>query len=100
ALGEDALLVSNEVIKSRSKILEDNLVRWGNPNVVATNNDPTAFSRLPGYFDLLVVDAPCSGSGMFRKDKDALDEWSLANVKLCSDRQKRILADVLPALKE
>lgn len=100
ALGEDALLVSNEVIKSRSKILEDNLVRWGNPNVVVTNNDPTAFSRLPGYFDLLVVDAPCSGSGMFRKDKDALDEWSLANVKLCSDRQKRILADVLPALKE
>ncbi|TYP91227.1 16S rRNA C967 or C1407 C5-methylase (RsmB/RsmF family) [Sphingobacterium allocomposti] len=97
-LGEGSLLVSNEVIKSRANILLDNLGRWGSANVVVTNNDPSSFKRLPGYFDLLVVDAPCSGSGMFRKDKQAIDEWSLANVKLCSDRQKRILAESLETL--
>ncbi|KGE14360.1 methyltransferase RsmF C-terminal domain-like protein [Sphingobacterium deserti] len=97
-LGEKSLLVSNEVIKSRAGILVDNVTRWGMHNVVVTNNDPSAFGRLPGYFDLMVVDAPCSGSGMFRKDPAAIDEWSLANVKLCSDRQKRILAESISAL--
>ncbi|WP_437920108.1 methyltransferase RsmF C-terminal domain-like protein [Sphingobacterium sp. LRF_L2] len=97
-LGEDSLVVCNEVIKSRANILMDTMARWGTANVVVTNNDPSAFGRLPGYFDLLVVDAPCSGSGMFRKDSDAIDEWSLANVKLCSDRQKRILAESLSSL--
>jgi len=99
ALGCGSLLVANEVIRSRAKVLEGNLVRWGNPNVVVANNDPSAFGHLPGYFDLLVVDAPCSGSGMFRKDKNAVDEWSLANVKLCAERQKRILAAAWPSLK-
>jgi len=98
-LGGESLLVANEVIRARAKVLEENLARWGNPNVVVTNNDPSAFGRLPGYFDLLVVDAPCSGSGMFRKDRNAVDEWSLANVKLCADRQKRILAAAWPSLK-
>jgi len=97
-LGSKSLLVSNEVIKSRAHILADNIVRWGTTNVVVTNNDPSAFNRLPGYFDLLLVDAPCSGSGMFRKSPGAVDEWSLANVKLCSDRQKRILAESLSSL--
>ncbi len=97
-LGKDSLLVSNEVIKARVGILQDNMNRWGMHNVVVTNNDPSSFARLPGYFDLMVVDAPCSGSGMFRKDPDAIDEWSLANVKLCSDRQKRILAQSLSTL--
>lgn len=97
-LGEDSLLVTNEVIKSRVGILQDNMNRWGMHNVVVTNNDPSSFARLPGYFDLMVVDAPCSGSGMFRKDPDAIDEWSLANVKLCSDRQKRILGESLATL--
>lgn len=97
-LGDESLLVSNEVIKTRVGILEDNMNRWGMHNVVVTNNDPSSFSRLPGYFDLMVVDAPCSGSGMFRKDPDAIDEWSLANVKLCSDRQKRILAESISTL--
>lgn len=97
-LGEGSLLVANEVIKTRAHILTDNMTRWGAANVVVTNNDPSAFQRLPGYFDLILIDAPCSGSGMFRKDQDAIDEWSLANVKLCSDRQKRILADSLTSL--
>lgn len=99
-LRSDCLLVSNEIIKARVNILSDNLIRWGNPNVVVTNNDPSAFGRLPGYFDLMVVDAPCSGSGMFHKDHSAIDEWSLANVKLCSERQQRILGQSLSTLRQ
>lgn len=98
-LAPNSLLVSNEIIKARSNILEENIVKWGAPNVVVTNNDPSSFARLPGYFDVLVVDAPCSGSGMFRKDHEAIDEWSEANVKLCAERQRRILADSLDCLK-
>ncbi|MGV6944703.1 methyltransferase RsmF C-terminal domain-like protein [Sphingobacterium kyonggiense] len=97
-LSSDSLLIANEIIKSRANILEDNLMRWGLSNTIVTNNDPTAFRRLPGFFDLMVVDAPCSGSGMFRKDEDSIDEWSEANVKLCSERQRRILADVMPGM--
>lgn len=99
-LSKDSLLVSNEVIKSRSVVLSDNIIKWGCSNVFVTNNDPKAFQKLPGYFDVMVVDAPCSGSGLFRKDKEAIGEWSLNNVALCSQRQQRILADALPALKE
>ncbi|WP_345950321.1 RNA methyltransferase [Mucilaginibacter sp. PAMB04274] len=94
------LLVSNEIIKTRVPVLTDNLNRWGASNVVVTNNDPKAFAKLKGFFDLIVVDAPCSGSGMFRKDPSAMDEWSADNVNLCQQRQERILADVYPALAE
>ncbi|MEG0519422.1 MAG: rRNA cytosine-C5-methyltransferase, partial [Bacteroidales bacterium] len=97
-LGEDSLLVSNEVIKSRAVVLADNVAKWGAPNVIVTNNDPKDFTDLDNVFNLVVVDAPCSGEGLFRKDNEAVNEWSLANVKLCSQRQKRILADVWPAL--
>ena len=93
------LLVSNEVIRSRAAILRDNIIKWGGGNVVVCNNDPADFNKLPGYFDAIVVDAPCSGSGLFRRDPDALTEWSPAQVNFCSQRQKRILADILPALK-
>lgn len=95
----DSLLVSNDVIKSRANILKDNIVKWGGGNVVVTNNDPRDFARLPEFFDVMVVDAPCSGSGLFRRDPDAIGEWSLHNVALCSQRQQRILADILPALR-
>jgi len=98
-LHRDSLLVSNEIIKTRVNVLADNLTKWGNANVVVTNNDPSAFSRLPGYFDIILVDAPCSGSGMFRKDEDAVTAWSEEVVKLCSQRQQRILADSLSSLK-
>src|SRR5690606_2173911 len=80
-------------------ILLENLTRWGTANTVISNNDPSAFRRLPGFFDLALVDAPCSGSGMFRKDEDAIDEWSEANVKLCRERQQRILSEMMPSLK-
>jgi 16S rRNA C967 or C1407 C5-methylase (RsmB/RsmF family)/NOL1/NOP2/fmu family ribosome biogenesis protein len=99
-LSQEGLLVSNEVIRSRCAVLTDNIIKWGSHNVMVTNNDPAAFKKLPGYFDVIVVDAPCSGSGLFRKDPDAISEWSLNNVALCSQRQQRILADVLPALKQ
>lgn len=99
-LAENSLLVSNEVIKSRAAILEENLTKWGGANTVVSNNDPRDFQKLQGFFDGIVVDAPCSGSGLFRKDPAAIDEWSEQNVALCSQRQQRILADVWPALKE
>jgi NOL1/NOP2/sun family putative RNA methylase len=98
-ISKESLLVSNEVIRSRANILTDNIVKWGCSNVIVTNNDPRDFQRLENYFDVIVVDAPCSGSGLFRRDPEAIDEWSEQNVALCSQRQQRILADVLPSLK-
>nr|WP_262920186.1 RsmB/NOP family class I SAM-dependent RNA methyltransferase [Niabella hibiscisoli] len=99
-ISPDSLLVSNEVIRQRVNILKDNMVKWGSSNVVVTNNDPKDFSKLKGYFDVIVVDAPCSGSGLFRRDEAAISEWSENNVVLCSQRQQRILADILPTLKD
>jgi 16S rRNA C967 or C1407 C5-methylase (RsmB/RsmF family)/NOL1/NOP2/fmu family ribosome biogenesis protein len=98
-ISEDSLLVSNELIKSRANILVENMTKWGAANVVVTNNEPQHFERLPDFFDLIVVDAPCSGSGLFRKDPEAIDEWSLNNVALCSHRQQKILLEVMGALK-
>lgn len=98
-LNQSSLLVANEVIRSRASILSENIQKWGHSNVVITNNDPEDFAGLPGFFDLIVVDAPCSGEGLFRKDPNAMQEWSPANVDLCSKRQQRILADVWPSLK-
>ncbi len=98
-ISENSLLVCNEIIKTRVNILTENMTKWGGINVVVTNNEPKDFQRLSEYFDLIVVDAPCSGSGLFRKDPDAIDEWSLNNVTLCCQRQQRILSDILPALK-
>ncbi|WP_244228409.1 methyltransferase RsmF C-terminal domain-like protein [Mucilaginibacter kameinonensis] len=100
ALQPADLLVANEIIKTRVPILTDNLNRWGTANTIVTNNDPKDFGRLKSFFDIILVDAPCSGSGMFRKDPDAMNEWSEGNVNLCHQRQERILADIYPALKE
>ncbi|HEV7781406.1 MAG TPA: Fmu (Sun) domain protein [Chitinophagaceae bacterium] len=99
-LSKDSWLVSNEVIRSRANVLKDNMIKWGCENVIVTNNDPANFSQLENYFDLIVVDAPCSGSGLFRRDPEAIGEWSENNVQLCSQRQQRILADCWPALKK
>lgn len=98
-ISKESLLVSNEVIRSRANILVANIVKWGCSNVLVTNNDPGDFKRLQNYFDVIVVDAPCSGSGLFRRDAEAIQEWSEQNVDLCCQRQQRILADVVPALK-
>lgn len=99
-LSADSLLVSNDVIRNRAAILKQNCIKWGSENVIITNNDPQHFARLNDFFDVIVVDAPCSGSGLFRRDAGAIQEWSEAAVQLCCGRQKRIVADVLPALKE
>ena len=99
-ISDESILVSNEIIKSRASVLEENLIKWGALNVIVTNNDPVTFQRLEHYFDVIIVDAPCSGSGLFRKDRGAIDEWSEGNVQMCSQRQQRILADVYPALKK
>lgn len=96
----DGLLVSNEVIKSRASVLVENLTKWGYSHSIVTNNDPSHFQSLGSFFDVIVVDAPCSGSGLFRKDPEAIEEWSLDHVQLCSQRQQRILADILPSLKQ
>jgi len=99
-LPKDSLLVSNDVIRARGQILSENLKKWGKPNVIVTNNDPRDFQRLPGFFDLLLIDAPCSGEGLFRRDENAIQEWSPDNAQLCAQRQQRILADVWPTLRE
>ena len=98
-LPEGSLLVSNEVMKARAQILAENLTKWGHPDVVVTRNDPADFAALEEVFDIVLTDVPCSGEGMFRKDEGAITDWSLENVELCSQRQRRILADVWPALK-
>lgn len=99
-ISNKSLLVSNEVIRARSNILKENIIKWGCKNVMVTNNDPKDFTKLENYFDVIVADAPCSGSGLFRRDEKAVAEWSLNNVQLCNQRQQRILADVWPALKQ
>ena len=96
----DSLLVANEVIRSRAGILSENLIKWGNPNSLVTCNDPLEIGKsLPGFFDVVVADLPCSGEGMFRKDPAVIAEWSLNNVRLCAERQRRIVADIWTALK-
>lgn len=90
-LGDEGWLVANEVIQSRAQILKENVVKWGLGNTVVTNNDPEHFSPLEGFFDLVLVDAPCSGEGMFRKDPQSRNEWSTDHVTLCELRQKRIM---------
>ena len=99
-INNNSLLLSNEIIKTRVPVLVDNLIKWGSSNTFVSNNDPRDFKRLGAYFDAIIVDAPCSGSGMFRKDPAAINEWSESAVLLCSQRQQRIIADIYPALKQ
>lgn len=98
-IGEQGILVANEVIRQRAYILIENVTKWGLSNVIVTQNDPSDFGSLHGFFDMILVDAPCSGEGMFR-DKVAINEWSVENGAHCSERQRRILMDVWPALRE
>ena len=100
AYGDRFLLVSNEVMKQRAGVLADNVALWGDPNVVVTSDDPRAFASLAGFFDVVVTDVPCSGEGMFRKDEEAQKQWSEDNVALCQARQRRIIADMWPCLKQ
>lgn len=94
----DSLLVANEVIKTRIGPLRENLERWGCPNVAVTSAEAEAFGAMQGWFDVVVCDAPCSGEGLFRKDPDAVREWSPEQVEVCAVRQRRILAAAVEAL--
>ena len=98
-LPEGSLLVSNEFVKSRLGILKENMVKWGGGNGVITSSDAADFGKCGPVFDLILVDAPCSGEGMFRKDDVAIEEWSTDNLKMCEQRQRYILTEVWKALK-
>jgi len=96
---EGSLLVSNEVIPKRASVLAENMTRWGYGNCVVTSSQASTFGKLGESFDVLLVDAPCSGEGMFRKDPHAIEHWSEDAVENCAFRQKEILTDVLPSLR-
>ncbi len=97
--GLGGIVVANEVVRGRAGILADNIRKWGLGNVVVTNNDPAHFASLREWFDLVAVDAPCSGEGMFRKNPEACTQWSADNVRLCTARQRRILAEAWETLR-
>lgn len=98
-LSADGLLVSNEIIPSRCKILTGNIERLGFKNCITTCMDTTRLAKtFPDVFDVIMVDAPCSGEGMFRKEQIAVDEWSLENVKKCALRQSEILENAVKCL--
>ena len=98
-LPKGSLLVSNEVMRNRVQVLVENMVKWGSADIVITNNDAASFAPLRAFFDVVLADVPCSGEGMFRKDPQAVQEWSLSNVEVCWQRQRHILRDVWDALK-
>ena len=100
-LGEGGVLVSNEIIPSRCKILTGNIERLGLKNTVTTCADTKTLAKIfPDTFDLIMVDAPCSGEGMFRKEDVAIDEWSAENVEKCAARQREILENAAICLKD
>ena len=98
-LSENGFLVSNEYVPQRAHVLVENITKWGAPNCVVTNNAPRHFEKLKSRFDAILVDAPCSGEGMFRKDERAREEWSEANVEMCVERQREILQSAWEVLK-
>ncbi len=99
-LSDKGVLVSNEIVMSRCKILTGNIERMGFKNTITTCMDTFRLSKVfPETFDMIMVDAPCSGEGMFRKDDVAIEEWSEQNVKMCADRQTNILENAVKCLK-
>ncbi|MDO5396713.1 MAG: RsmF rRNA methyltransferase first C-terminal domain-containing protein [bacterium] len=99
-LKNTGLLVANEIVRSRAEILSSNIERMGLTNTVVTNESPDRLAeKYPGFFDKIIVDAPCSGEGMFRKEPQAVTEWSLEHTLSCGERQKNILSSALQMLK-
>ena len=88
--GPDGLVVANEIDRRRAQVLADNVRKWGTGNVAVTTCEPRQLGDFEAWFDMVAVDAPCSGEGMFRKDAQARAEWSEGNVKLCAARQDGI----------
>jgi 16S rRNA C967 or C1407 C5-methylase (RsmB/RsmF family) len=96
--GDAFTLLANEVMRNRFGVLRSNLDTWGDPRTGCVSRDPSAFGDSP-LFDVVVADVPCSGEGMFRKDAQAVAEWSLQTVEFCAARSRRILRDIWPTLK-
>lgn len=99
AVGVDGLVVANEYVRSRANVLADNVRKWGMGNVLVTNNAPEHIAQFEGWFDLVAVDAPCSGEGMFRKEEVAREDWSIDAVKMCAARQLSIVREAWQSLK-
>lgn len=97
--GAEGVVVANETIRSRAGILSENIRKWGIGNTVVTNNDPSHFAGLREWFDVVAVDAPCSGEGMFRKNPESRAQWNPDNVVMCASRQRRIVSDAWEALR-
>jgi 16S rRNA C967 or C1407 C5-methylase (RsmB/RsmF family) len=95
-----ACMVSNEVVPARAKILKENLTKWGCDRVFISQNQPADFQALAHTFDIIVVDAPCSGEGLFRRQPEAIAEWSAQQVTFCAQRQEHIIQDIWPCLAE
>lgn len=94
-----SLLFSNEPMRARANILAENMAKFGHEHVVVTNSFPRDFGRSKLQFDVVLADVPCSGEGMFRKDENAISEWSPQHVDECSRLQRTIIADVWSSLK-
>lgn len=99
SLPTGSMLVCNEIMRNRAQILAENMVKWGYPDVMVTNNASEDFSDCTNCFDLILADVPCSGEGMFRKDDEAIANWSLENVQMCAERQRHLINNIWPALK-
>ena len=101
AIGDEGILLANEYVPKRAKIIVSNFERLGIKNAVVTSLDTAKLSEMfSSYFDLVLCDAPCSGEGMFRKYDEAVEEWSEDNVRLCADRQRTILKNLAPLVKD
>ncbi|KIS04002.1 RsmF rRNA methyltransferase first C-terminal domain-containing protein [Paucilactobacillus wasatchensis] len=99
-MNNTGLLVSNEIFRKRANILAENLERWGAKNTLITNASPDKLApKFPTFFDRILVDAPCSGEGMFRKDPAAADYWNLDYPEECANRQRKILASAMQMLR-
>lgn len=98
-VGEQGLVVANEVDRRRVQVLADNIRKWGMGNVVVASNEAADYEALPAWFDVVAVDAPCSGEGMFRRLRESREEWSEGAVGQCSAIQREILRSALRALK-
>lgn len=98
-VGREGLVVANDISRNRALALADNVQRWGMGNVMVTCNEPSHIAQFGEWFDVVAVDAPCSGEGMFRKMEEAREEWRAASVDICAARQKEIVAEAWRALR-
>lgn len=98
--GNENLIIANEIDRKRTEILNENAAKWGAKNLWVTSNPSSAFSNIKGQFNCILLDAPCSGEGMFRKDDFAIQQWSNQLIQSCIEKQSEILENLWPCLQE